>query len=80
VKRLGESTCVLALAVLLVVGAAHGQPRKDSPFGSGPKKRGPKVGEKVPDFELKFLDSKDTFRLKDNFGKRPTVLIFHSFT
>ena len=31
-------------------------------------------------FELKFLDSKETFKLKDNFGKRPTVLIFHSFT
>ena len=40
----------------------------------GPKKRGPKVGEKAPDFELKHLDAKATFKLSDNFGKRPTVL------
>jgi hypothetical protein len=88
VKRLcGVAPCVLlASGVLLLAGAARSQPSdgfrpsKDRPFGSGPKKRGPKVGDQAPDFELKFLDSKETFRLKDNFGKRPTVLIFHSFT
>lgn len=48
--------------------------------GFGPKKSGPKVGDQAPDFELKFLDAKETFKLSDNFGKRPTVLIFHSFT
>jgi hypothetical protein len=38
------------------------------------------MGERAPDFELAFLDSKATFKLSDNFGRRPTVLLFHSFT
>jgi hypothetical protein len=50
------------------------------PGGFGPKKGGPKIGDRAPDFELRFLDAKKTFKLSDNFGKRPTVLIFHSFT
>ena len=52
----------------------------DGPPGFGPKNRGPKIGDLAPSFELKVLDSKETFKLSDNFGKRPTVLIFHSFT
>jgi len=52
--------------------------KKDGP--RGPKKGGPKVGSQAPDFELKFLDAQETFKLSDNFGKSPTVLIFHSFT
>src|SRR5262249_10652804 len=56
----------------------------DPPFGKdGPpgfKKRGPKVGDQAPVFELKFLDSRETFKLQENIGKRPTVLIFHNFT
>src|SRR5262245_11614730 len=48
--------------------------------GFGPRKRGPTVGDQAPDFELTFLDSQETFHLNENFGKRPTVLIFHSFT
>jgi hypothetical protein len=76
----------LAIGILLLAGSAQAQPgerfrpNKDGPFGFGPKKRGPKVGDQAPDFELKFLDSRETFKLKENFGKRPTVLIFHSFT
>jgi len=54
--------------------------KKDGYPGFGPKKTGPKIGDQAPDFELKFLDAKETFKLSDNFGKRPTVLIFHSFT
>ena len=54
--------------------------KKDGPAGFGLKKGGPKVGELAPDFELKLLDNKKTFKLSDNFDKRPTVLIFHSFT
>src|SRR5262245_27897508 len=50
------------------------------PRGLGPKKGGPKIGEQAPDFELKFLASEKTFKLSANFGKRPTVLLFHSFT
>jgi hypothetical protein len=44
------------------------------------RKAGPKVGDAAPDFELKLLESRETFKLSGNFGKRPTVLIFHSFT
>ena len=62
----------IAAALLVLLGAAQDGP----PLRKG----GPKVGEKAPDFELKLLDSKETFKLSGNFGKRPTVLIFHSFT
>jgi hypothetical protein len=48
--------------------------------GLGLKRGGPKVGDKAPDFELKYLASDKTFKLRENFDKRPTVLIFHSFT
>jgi hypothetical protein len=48
--------------------------------GFGPKKSGPKVGSTAPDFELTYLAADKTFKLSDNFGKKPTVLIFHSFT
>lgn len=54
--------------------------KKDGFPGFGPKKTGPKIGDPAPDFELKVLDAKESFKLSDNFGKRPTVLIFHSFT
>jgi hypothetical protein len=39
-----------------------------------------KVGDEAPGFKLKFLGKKDTFELKSNFGARPTVLIFGSYT
>ncbi len=37
-------------------------------------------GDKAPVFELKLLGKDETFALKSNFGKRPTVLIFGSYT
>jgi hypothetical protein len=37
-------------------------------------------GETAPSFKLQVLRSKDMFELKSNFGKRPTVLIFGSYT
>lgn len=39
-----------------------------------------KVGDKASDFTLKLLSSKKKFTLSSNFGKRPTVLIFGSYT
>lgn len=39
-----------------------------------------KVGDKASDFTLKLLGSKKKFTLSSNFGKRPTVLIFGSYT
>jgi hypothetical protein len=93
-KKDGEKLAALANDVL--AGKAIESPRfgfkkegpafkKDgfAPFkkeGFGPKKTGPKIGDQAPDFELKFLDGKDKFKLSDNFDRRPTVLIFHSFT
>jgi hypothetical protein len=83
-RSLALFTLLYAGVAVLLADAALAQPglpfKKDGPPGFGPKKRGPKVGEQAPDFELKFLDSKESFKLSDNFGKRPTVLIFHSFT
>ena len=72
----------LGLALLVVVDAARPQPPGFPKFkeGFGPKRSGPKVDTVAPDFELKLLDSEKKFKLSDNFGKKPTVLIFHSFT
>ena len=39
-----------------------------------------KVGDKAPDFALKMLRSERKFTLSGNFGKKPTVLIFGSYT
>ena len=81
-----QSLLAIVLGMSPLVGAVHGQPgggpqaKKEAPSGFGPKKGGPKIGDKAPDFQLKFLDAKETFKLSDNFDKRPTVLIFHSFT
>lgn len=48
----------------------------------GGQQRAPelKVGDPAPDFTLKLLKEDKTFKLSDNFGKRPTVLIFGSYT
>jgi hypothetical protein len=39
-----------------------------------------RVGDPAPNFRLKTLDGKGEFELKSNFGKKPTVLIFGSYT
>jgi hypothetical protein len=39
-----------------------------------------KVGQDAPLFELKILGKDERFKLESNFGKRPTVLIFGSYT
>ena len=62
----------------LRLGDGFGPPRKDSGFGL--RSRGPDIGDKAPDFKLKFLASEKTFELSENRDKRPTLLIFHSFT
>jgi hypothetical protein len=41
---------------------------------------GPKPGEDAIDFSLKIVGEDKRFTLKDNFGKRPTILIFGSYT
>ena len=44
--------------------------------------RGPalKVGDKAPAVKLEYLRDGKTYDLKESFGKRPTVLIFGSYT
>lgn len=44
------------------------------------RESGPAVGSDAPQFELKMLHTEDIFRLQDNFGVVPTVLIFGSYT
>ena len=82
-KRISMLFLLIGGTVLLVA-SALGQPgppaKKGDLPGIGPKKAGPKVGDQAPDFELKVLDARETLKLSDNFGKRPTVLLFHSFT
>ncbi len=38
------------------------------------------VGDTAPGFSLRVLRTRDSFELKSNFGKRPTVLVFGSYT
>ena len=38
------------------------------------------VGDDAPNFKLKTLKQDAEFELASNFGKRPTVLIFGSYT
>jgi hypothetical protein len=65
----------LWIAVWMVAGAlamlVPGQSRREGSL---------KVGDRAPDFTLKQLNSDKTFTLSSNFGKRPTVLIFGSYT
>lgn len=44
--------------------------------------RGPalKVGDKAPEVRLEYLSDGKIYDLKRNFGKRPTVLVFGSYT
>jgi hypothetical protein len=87
-KQDGAKFVALARSILERQPAAAGEPIKGPPAkfsprfkeGFGPRKGGPNVGSQAPDFELKYLASDQTFKLSDNFGKKPTVLIFHSFT
>ncbi len=41
---------------------------------------GPKPGEDAIDFSLKIVGEDKRFKLRDNYGKRPTILIFGSYT
>jgi hypothetical protein len=63
---------LVALSILLAsaVGAPQQRPQEGSLL----------VGEPAVDFKLRLLNSKETFKLSDNFGKRPTILIFGSYT
>ena len=48
-----------------------------------PQRRGRnplKVGDVAPKFKLDILKTDKKFELASNFGKRPTVLIFGSYT
>ena len=58
-----------AAAVLLAMSAQVGR------LGAGIAE-----GQVAPDFTLKLLKSEKSFTLSSNFGKRPTVLIFGSYT
>lgn len=62
---------MLALAVLIAS-------LTDSQFDDGRGRAA--LGKPAPDFEIAALDGKSKFKLSDNFGKKPTVLIFGSYT
>lgn len=48
--------------------------------GQRPVEGGLIVGDPAPNFNLLHVDGKSRFELRGNFGKRPTVLIFGSYT
>ena len=39
-----------------------------------------RAGDAAPNFTLKYLNKNEYFELKSNLGKRPTILIFGSYT
>lgn len=46
----------------------------------GSLSEGPRAGDAAPDFELQRHDGSGTLKLSDQFGERPTVLVFGNFT
>jgi hypothetical protein len=62
---LGASTTLLAL-----VGWEQTRPQQGNL----------RVGDIAPTFKLKYLGKNEFFDLKENFGKKPTILIFGSYT
>ena len=65
--------CVTVIALL----APGGVLARERPARS---KTNLKAGDKAPDFTLKLLGSDGKFKLSSNFGKKPTVLVFGSYT
>ncbi len=68
------SMIVVSSTIIVALGAGSWAQR----FATGGT--GLKVGDKAPDFTLKALGSGEQFKLSDNFGKKPTVLVFGSYT
>jgi len=62
--------------MLLASGLAGAAPARRA----APREGDLKVGDKAPDFTLKLLGSQKKFTLSSNFGRRPTVLIFGSYS
>lgn len=59
---------IFALTLMLGVG------------GQGTREVNLKVGDPAVNFSLKSPDGKSAFTLSSNFGKRPTFLVFGSYT
>jgi hypothetical protein len=65
-----------ALVVLIVTGYATSADLQQRSRNRNPLK----VGQDAPKFEIKELKTEKKFKLASNIGKRPTVLIFGSYT
>jgi peroxiredoxin len=50
------------------------------PQGQRPAKGTLKIGDKAPTFKLDYLKDDKEYDLSSNFGKKPTVLVFGSYT
>lgn len=61
---------IASLGCILTLQVAAQRPRDNSPA----------LGSLAPEFTAKHLGRDETFSLKSNFGKVPTVLIFGSYT
>ena len=72
----------LAAAAVTVTGTEAAPPSPADRARSGPNRiTDPlQAGQAAPDFELSTLDRSETFRLSSNFGVKPTVLVFGSYT
>ena len=72
----------IALATMLAAGMLATNGSSDTELQRRRQSRAPalKVGDKAPDVKLEFLSDGKMYDLKKNFGKRPTVLIFGSYT
>lgn len=73
--------CWTVLAVVLFASGATSWAQREKPRPGGrPQQGNLLLGQDAPDFNLKTLNGDKQFRLSSNFGKRPTVLIFGSYT
>lgn len=72
---MGKRVKIYSLLTILGIVLGVAIPMAQQNFGLLLKK-----GDIAPDFTLKYLHSKDEFTLSSNKGKKPTVLIFGSYT
>lgn len=67
-------SALAAMAVIGVLTVAIANQRQSPQVGNL------QVGQPAPNFKLKFLGKDAWFELKSNVGKRPTMLVFGSYT
>lgn len=79
---MGRTVGAIALAAILVATplASSGSPDTDEQRRGQRRPAAPKVGAKAPSVKLEYLSDGKIYDLGKSLGKRPTVLVFGSYT